>query len=55
MGSAINLKGFFMAEHHDNGQAEDDAFAERVAASLRAPERAHPSFEKRVMVGVFIE
>ena len=45
-----------MAEHHDNkGQAEDDAFAERVAASLRAPERAHASFEKRVMERIFIE
>jgi hypothetical protein len=45
-----------MVDHHDNkGQAEDDAFAERVAASLRAPERAHASFEKRVMDRVFIE
>ena len=28
---------------------EDAAFIERIAASLRAPERAHPSFEKRLM------
>jgi hypothetical protein len=36
-------------------QAEDAAFAERVAASLRAPERAHASFEKRLMEKVRME
>jgi hypothetical protein len=30
-------------------RAEDEAFAERIASALRAPERAHPSFEKRLM------
>ncbi len=56
MGCAIYLKGFIMAEYHDDKrQAEDDAFAERVASSLRAPERAHPSFEKRVMEKVHME
>jgi len=30
-------------------RAEDDAFAERIASALRMPERAHPSFEKRLM------
>jgi hypothetical protein len=45
-----------MVEHHDDKrQAEDDAFAERVASSLRGPERAHPSFEKRVMEKVHVE
>lgn len=29
--------------------ADDDAFAERIAAPLRVPEHAHRSFEKRVM------
>ena len=39
-----------MADSYDEKrEAEDFAFAERIAASLRAPERAHPSFEKRVM------
>lgn len=36
-------------DYNDKTEAEDAAFAERVAASLRAPERAHPSFEKRLM------
>jgi len=30
-------------------RADDDAFAERIAAPLRVPEHAHRSFEKRVM------
>ncbi|HJP59809.1 MAG TPA: glycogen-binding domain-containing protein [Gemmatimonadaceae bacterium] len=34
---------------------EDAAFLERVAQSLRAPERAHPSFERRVMEKVRAE
>ena len=41
--------------YDDKTQAEDAAFAERVAASLRAPERAHPSFEKRLMEKVRTE
>jgi hypothetical protein len=45
-----------MAENYDEKrQADDAAFAERVAASLRAPERAHASFEKRVMERVWME
>src|SRR5437763_10746045 len=34
---------------------QDEAFAERIAAPLRAPERAHPSFEKRLMDRVRME
>ena len=34
---------------------EDVAFAERIAASLRAPERVNPSFETRLMDKVRIE
>jgi len=41
--------------YDDKAQVQDAAFAERVAASLRAPEHAHPSFEKRLMVKVLIE
>jgi hypothetical protein len=41
--------------YDDKAQLKDAAFAERVAASLRAPERAHPSFEKRLMEKVLIE
>jgi hypothetical protein len=56
MGCAIYLKGFIMADSYDETrQAEDAVFAERVAASLRAPERAHPSFEKRLMEKVRME
>src|SRR5437868_1909992 len=45
-----------MTEHHDNrSETEDAAFLDRVAASLRAPERAHPSFERRVMEKVRAE
>jgi Glycogen recognition site of AMP-activated protein kinase len=41
---------FSMAENHETeDRTEDAAFIERIAASLRAPERAHPSFEKRLM------
>jgi len=39
----------------DRGAADDAAFAERVAAPLRAPERAHPSLEKRLMDRVRME
>ena len=56
MGCAIYLKGFIMADSYDETrQAEDAVFANRVAASLRAPERAHPSFEKRLMEKVRTE
>jgi hypothetical protein len=56
MGCAIYLKGFIMADSYDETrQAEDAVFAERVAASLRAPERAHASFEKRLMEKVRME
>jgi hypothetical protein len=34
---------------------EDVAFAKRIAASLRAPERVNPSFEERLMEKVRIE
>ena len=56
MASAIYWKGFTMGEIYDEkAQDQDAAFAERVAASLRAPERAHPSFEKRLMEKVRVE
>ena len=39
-----------MAKKYESEERpEDAAFIERIAASLRAPERAHPSFEKRLM------
>ena len=39
-----------MVEHNDKGSEMDDvAFLNRVAASLRTVEHAHPSFERRVM------
>ena len=45
-----------MVEHHDSRSEMDDAaFLERVAMSLRAVERAHPSFERRVMEKVHAE
>jgi hypothetical protein len=45
-----------MAENYDEKtEAENAAFAARVAASLRTPERAHPSFEKRLMEKVRME
>jgi hypothetical protein len=41
---------FIMAENFEAKQgAEDAAFVERIASALRAPERAHQSFEKRLM------
>lgn len=41
--------------HHSRSEMDDAAFLERVAASLRAVERAHPSFERRVMEKVKAE
>jgi len=38
-----------------HSEMEDAAFLERVAQSLRAAERAHPSFERRVMEKVRVE
>lgn len=56
MGFATYLKGFIMAEHYDEKrEAEDAAFARRVAAHLRTPDTAHPSFEKRLMEKVRVE
>jgi hypothetical protein len=56
MGSAIYWKGFIMSENYDDKrQAEDAAFADRVAEPLRAAEHAHPSFEKRLMDRVRLE
>ena len=42
-------------EMSDREAADDAAFAQRIAAPLRAPERAHPSLEKRVMDRVRME
>ncbi len=54
--SVTYSKGFIVADNFDQKtQADDDAFAERVAAPLRAAEFAHPSFEKRVMDKVRLE
>ena len=45
-----------MVEHNDSRSEKDDAaFLERVAGSLRAVERAHPSFERRLMEKVRAE
>ena len=45
-----------MVEHRDNlSDTNDAAFLERIAAPLRAPEHAHPSFERRVMEKVRAE
>lgn len=45
-----------MSENYDEKrQAEDAAFAHRVAEPLRAAEHAHPSFEKRLMDKVRME
>jgi hypothetical protein len=45
-----------MSENYDETtEAQDAAFADRVAEPLRAPERAHPSFEKRLMEKVHME
>jgi hypothetical protein len=42
-------------EAEDREAMNDQAFAERIAAPLRAPEHAHPSFEKRLMDRVRME
>jgi len=45
-----------MPENYDEKtESEDAAFADRIAEPLRAPERAHPSFEKRLMERVRME
>jgi hypothetical protein len=45
-----------MSENYDERtEAQDAAFADRVAEPLRAPERAHPSFEKRLMERAHME
>ena len=45
-----------MAENFEAKQsAEDAAFVERIASALRAAERAHQSFEKRLMDRVRVE
>ena len=45
-----------MAENYDdNAMARDAAFAERIAAQLRAPEQVHASFDKRLMEKVRAE
>jgi Glycogen recognition site of AMP-activated protein kinase len=42
--------GFIMADiYGSKGGAGDEAFVKRIAAPLRIPEHAHPSFEKRLM------
>lgn len=41
--------------YDDKPSAEDAAFVTRIAAHLRAPESAHPSFEKRLMDKVRFE
>ena len=41
--------------YDDTPSAEDAAFVTRIAAHLRAPESAHPSFEKRLMDKVRFE
>ena len=49
-------KGFIVPENYDEKtESEDAAFADRIAEPLRAPERAHPSFEKRLMERVHME
>lgn len=45
-----------MAENYESEERpEDAAFVARIAAPLRAAERAHPSFEKRLMDKVRLE
>jgi hypothetical protein len=45
-----------MADNYDeDAMTKDDAFADRIAARLRAPERAHPTFEQRLMEKVRAE
>ena len=45
-----------MVENYDESSSARDAeFVEQIAARLRAPEKAHPSFEKRLMEKVRAE
>jgi hypothetical protein len=45
-----------MADNYDeDAMTKDAAFAERIAARLRAPEQAHPTFEQRLMEKVRAE
>jgi hypothetical protein len=45
-----------MAENYDEGaMAKDAEFVDTIAARLRAPERAHPTFEQRLMEKVRAE
>ena len=45
-----------MSESYDEREtARDTVFIERIASRLRAPEKVHPSFEKRLMQKVFVE
>jgi len=45
-----------MADNFETGNSSDDAaFAARIAAPLRVPEQAHPTFEKRLMEKVRAE
>lgn len=56
MDCGIFSKGSTMVESFDDTpRAEDAAFVARIAAHLRAPESAHPSFEKRLMDKVRFE
>lgn len=45
-----------MRETYDEGEMDKDAaFAEQIAARLRAPEQVHPSFEKRLLAKIHAE
>jgi hypothetical protein len=45
-----------MADNYDeDAMTKDDAFADRIAARLRAPEHTHPTFEQRLMEKVRAE
>jgi hypothetical protein len=53
---ATYWKGFTMAENYDEGEmARDAEFVDGIAARLRAPEHAHPTFEQRLMEKVRAE
>ena len=56
MDCAIYCKGFTMAENYDETtEAADAARIERIAATLRTPEKLDPSFEDRLMERVRME
>jgi hypothetical protein len=56
MDSATYWMGFTMVENYDEVALDKEAaFAEQIAARLRAPEQVHPSFEKRLMDKVHAE